>query len=230
MLELRSVTKVFKMGEQTFHALKGIDLIIKQGELLAIVGPSGSGKTTTMNIIGLLDRPTTGKHLLDGQEVSKLGVNKRAHLRNLRIGFIFQSFMLLPRLNALQNVSLPLLYRGVNRGEMRHRSLEMLEKMGIGKHWHHHPTELSGGQQQRVAIARALVGNPSIILADEPTGALDTKTGAEVLALLKKINQEEGATIIIITHDLEVAVQCPRVIHVRDGLIEEQESAIQEQG
>lgn len=222
MLQLINVTKVFEMGEQTFHALKGISLTVQQGELLAIVGPSGSGKTTTMNIIGLLDRPTTGQHFLDGEEVSHFTVNQRAHLRNLRIGFIFQSFMLLPRLNALQNVGLPLLYRGVAHGEIRKRSLAMLEKMGIGNHWHHRPSELSGGQQQRVAISRALVGNPSIILADEPTGALDTKTGEEVLALLKDINREENSTVIIITHDLDVASECPRVIHVRDGLIQEE--------
>lgn len=220
MLELSNVTKSFKMGGQCFQALKGIDLRVEQGELLAIMGPSGSGKTTTMNIIGLLDRPTTGKHRLEGQDVGVLSASKRAYLRNRHIGFIFQTFMLLPRLNALQNVSLPLVYRGLSYQEQRCRALEMLEKMGLEKHWHHRPMELSGGQQQRVAIARALVGIPRIILADEPTGALDSQTGSDVLRLLKKIHQEEKTTVIIITHDSEVAAQCPRVVHVRDGLME----------
>lgn len=221
MLKLNNVTKEYTMGEQRFLALKGINLTIAKGELVAIVGPSGSGKSTTMNIIGLLDHPTTGEYYLAGEEVSKVSVKRRAHLRNIHIGFIFQSFFLLPRLTALQNVGLPLMYRGVEKNEIRKRAMAMLEKVGMEQFWRHHPSEMSGGQQQRVAIARALIGNQSIILADEPTGALDTKTSEEVLNLLKTINREEQATTLIITHNFAVAAECQRTIRVRDGLIVE---------
>lgn len=219
MLKLIDVHKTYRMGNQTFEALKGINLSIEKGEMLAIVGPSGSGKSTTMNIIGLLDRPTKGQYFLSGDEVTKAGTSKRAVLRNKHIGFIFQSFFLLPRLNAMQNVGLPLIYRGLHKSVIREKAMAMLDKVAMAKYWHHRPSELSGGQQQRVAIARALVGQPSIILADEPTGALDSKTSSEVLALMTSINKREGATTIIITHDMEVAEQCPRIVRVSDGLI-----------
>jgi putative ABC transport system ATP-binding protein len=222
MIKLDNVTKVYEMGNQTFEALKGINLSVEEGELIAIMGPSGSGKTTMMNIIGLLDRPTTGSYYLAGKKVSKLSTSRRARLRNRHIGFIFQSFFLLPRLNALQNVGLPLMYRGLDRATIKKKAMEMLEKVAVGKYWHHKPTELSGGQQQRVAIARALVGRPSVILADEPTGALDTKTSDEVMGLIKKINVEEKATVVIITHDPAVSEQCPRTAHIRDGLLTDQ--------
>jgi len=221
MLQLRDVTKTYKMGSQTFDALKGISFTVETGEMLSIVGTSGSGKTTMMNIIGLLDRPTTGQYFLEGEEVSNITAARRTELRNRRIGFIFQSFFLLPRLNALQNVSLPLLYRGVSKKDIKKKSLEMLGHVGMEKFWHHKPTELSGGQQQRVAIARALVGSPSIVLADEPTGALDSKTSQDVLNVLMMMNQEFNATILIITHNEAIAKECPRTIHIQDGLITE---------
>lgn len=219
MLKLIDVKKIYRMGGQTFEALKGVSFEIADGELISIVGPSGSGKSTLMNIIGLLDRPTTGKYFLDEDDVTELSASKRARLRNLRIGFVFQSFFLLPRLNALQNVSLPLTYRGEHKRAIKKKSMDMLAKVGMDKHWHHKPTELSGGQQQRVAIARALVGHPSIVLADEPTGALDSVTSQEVMDLLKTLNRETNATVLIITHDPGVARQCHRTIHIRDGLI-----------
>ncbi|WP_423063361.1 ABC transporter ATP-binding protein [Candidiatus Paracoxiella cheracis] len=219
MIELRNVTKVYKMGSNTFEALKGVSIHIKSEELVAIIGASGSGKTTTMNIVGLLDKPTTGEYYLNKQETSSLMPNQQAYLRNRSIGFIFQSFFLLPRLTALQNVGLPLSYRGEDSRIINEKSLMMLEKVGMGGYSHHRPSELSGGQQQRVAIARALVGSPHIILADEPTGSLDSKTGQDVLDLLIELNRTEGTTVVIITHDAKVAEQAQRVIKLSDGLI-----------
>ena len=219
MIELRNVTKIYKMGPNTFKALKGINIHIKTAELVAVIGASGSGKTTTMNIIGLLDKPTSGKYYLNKKEVSSLTVNQQAYLRNRSIGFIFQSFFLLPRLTALQNVALPLSYRGDDRKIIKEKSLLMLEKVGMADHAHHRPSELSGGQQQRVAIARALAGNPHIILADEPTGSLDSKTGQDVLNLLIELNKTEGTTVVIITHDEKVAAQAQRIIKLSDGLV-----------
>lgn len=219
MIELRNVTKVYKMGSNTFEALKGFSIHIKSEELVAIIGASGSGKTTTMNIVGLLDKPTTGEYYLNKQETSSLMPNQQAYLRNRSIGFIFQSFFLLPRLTALQNVGLPLSYRGEDSRIINEKSLMMLEKVGMGGYSHHRPSELSGGQQQRVAIARALVGSPHIILADEPTGSLDSKTGQDVLDLLIELNRTEGTTVVIITHDAKVAEQAQRVIKLSDGLI-----------
>lgn len=219
MIELRDVTKTYRMGDNEFQALKGINMTVEKGELLAIIGPSGSGKSTTMNILGLLDKPTTGQYLIQGQDTSFLTPNEQASLRNKKIGFIFQSFFLLPKLTALQNVSLPLRYAGVTGRDLVDRPMAMLDRVGMAEFSHHRPNELSGGQKQRVAIARALVGEPTLILADEPTGALDSKTSDIVLDLL--IQQAEGTTVIIITHDPEVAQSCPRVIEIYDGLIKE---------
>jgi putative ABC transport system ATP-binding protein len=222
LIELKEVTKLYRMASETYTALKGISLNIERGELVTIIGSSGSGKTTTMNILGLLDHPTTGKYYLESMDTSTLSLNAVADLRNEKIGFIFQSFFLLPRLTALQNVMLPLTYRRNQPHSDRKnkkRALEMLTKVGMSQHISHKPYELSGGQQQRVAIARALVGAPSIILADEPTGALDSKNSHDVLQLLNDLNKTEGATIIIITHDPEVAQKSERIIKIADGVI-----------
>ena len=209
------------MGDSQYAALKGISFKVEAGELVAIVGSSGSGKTTTMNIIGLLDRPTTGQYYLNKEEVSTISKNKQATLRNRSIGFIFQSFFLLPRLNAVQNVGLPLTYRDMSAKAIKEQSQAMLEKVGVGSLSHHKPNELSGGQQQRVAIARALVGSPKIILADEPTGSLDSKTGLDILNLLTELNRTEKTTVVIISHDEKIAKQCDRIIKLHDGLITE---------
>lgn len=219
MIDLRDVTKIYQMGDSEFQALKGISLFIERGELVAIVGPSGSGKSSTMNILGLLDKPTTGEYFLDEQNTRDFTGNQLARLRNQSIGFIFQSFFLLPKLTALQNVGLPLFYANRAASEIKERAMAILDKVGMADYATHRPNELSGGQQQRVAIARALVGEPKILLADEPTGALDTKTSEVVMELL--IGMAEGTTVVIITHDMEVANQCPRVIKIRDGLIQE---------
>jgi putative ABC transport system ATP-binding protein len=212
------------MGKESYVALKGINLTITRSDLVTIIGSSGSGKTTTMNILGLLDRPSTGRYFLGGIDTSTIALDQLADLRNEKIGFIFQSFFLLPRLTALQNVMLPLSYRRNHPPDDhrdKNRARAMLARVGMSKHITHRPFELSGGQQQRVAIARALVGDPSIVLADEPTGALDAKNSHDVLELLKELNQTEGATIIIITHDPEVAKKSNRVIKIYDGLIKE---------
>jgi len=219
MIELVDVTKTYKMGESELTVLHGISLQIHSGELVAIIGPSGSGKSTMMNIIGLLDRPTTGQYYLNDSEVSQLSSDQLAELRNRTIGFIFQSFFLLPRMTAIQNVCLPLTYRNIPMNEIRKRAMKNLEKVGVGQLAKHKPSEMSGGQQQRVAIARALIGGPSLILADEPTGALDSFTSQEVMNLLIQLNTEEKATIAIVTHDPSIAEQCTRVIEVRDGKI-----------
>lgn len=219
LIEISNITKVYQLGDHELNVLKGINLTIAAGELIAIVGTSGSGKSTLLNILGLLDRPTTGSYHLNDQEVSTLADKELAKLRNQFIGFVFQSFFLLPRLTAVQNVGLPLLYRHTKNAESKQRALAMLEKVGMSNWAQHKPSQLSGGQQQRVAIARALVGNPRIILADEPTGALDSKTGQDVLNLFKVLNEQEKVTIIIVTHDANIAAQCQRVIHIQDGLI-----------
>lgn len=219
MIDFRNITKTFVMGETHFQALKGINIRIDEGELVAIVGESGSGKSTTMHIMGLLDRPTQGEYYLNHREVSSLTDNERAEIRNRQIGFIFQQFFLLPSFTALENVELPLTYRRLDSALIKERALTMLKKVEIDHHAHHKPHELSGGQQQRVAIARALVGEPKIILADEPTGALDSKTTHEILNLLVDLNQKNGVTVVMITHNLEVAKRCSRVIRIRDGLI-----------
>jgi putative ABC transport system ATP-binding protein len=219
MIELQHVTKVYQMGEVEVHALRGVSLDIEQGEFLTIMGPSGSGKSTLMNLLGCLDSPTDGSYRLQGEDVSHLTDRQLAHIRNREIGFVFQQFNLLPRTSALRQVELPLIYGGVGLGERRERAQAALEAVGLEERMGHRPDELSGGQQQRVAIARALVTEPSIILADEPTGNLDTKSGDEVLGIFQQLN-EQGITVIFVTHDPEIAAYSRRVIHIRDGLIE----------
>lgn len=219
MIQFDQVTKVYRMGDTSFEALHGISFTINRGEMVAIVGPSGSGKSTTMHIVGLLDKPTQGHYYLHDKDIKTYSKDELADLRNREIGFIFQGFMLLPRYDALHNVGMPLAYRGIDKKQRDERALEALAKVGMESFHHHKPTELSGGQQQRVAIARALVGEPSLILADEPTGALDTKTSEEVMDILFRLNQDEKRTIVMITHDTEIAAQLPRNIYIRDGHI-----------
>lgn len=219
LIKLEQVTKVYQIGDNTFTALKGVDFECHAGEMLSVVGVSGSGKSTLMNIIGFLDHCTTGRYFFGKQDVSNISSQDLATIRNQKIGFVFQSFFLLPRLNALQNVLLPLFYRGTPRPEAQKRALSQLEKMGVAHLAHHKPNQLSGGQQQRVAIARALIGDPQVILADEPTGALDSATSHEVMELFTRLNRDEGRTIVIITHDKGVSERCPRVVTIKDGKI-----------
>ncbi|MGB2813857.1 MAG: ABC transporter ATP-binding protein [Dehalococcoidales bacterium] len=216
MIELDHIAKIYRMGKVEVPALRGIDLTIKQGEMVAIIGASGSGKSTLMNIIGFLDQPTAGKYMLEGTDVSRLNDNRLAELRNKKIGFVFQTFNLLPRASALSNVELPLLYG--NGGQRHQRSLEALERVGLGERANHKPTELSGGEQQRVAIARALVNNPSLILADEPTGNLDSAATTEIIRIFCQLHQE-GITVILVTHEMDVATQTQRIIRLLDGKI-----------
>lgn len=206
------------MGDTVVNALAGVTLDIAAGEFTAIMGPSGSGKSTMMNILGCLDRPTAGSYMLDGQEVATLGDDELAITRNKKIGFVFQSFNLLPRMEALQNVALPLVYAGVGKEERTERAVKALEMVGLGTRMHHLPNELSGGQRQRVAIARALVNDPTIIMADEPTGNLDTRSGDEVMEIFRRLNGL-GRTVILVTHEPDIAEHARRVVHVRDGLI-----------
>jgi len=221
LILMEDIRKTYRMGSETIHALNGIDLRVNHGDFVAIVGPSGSGKSTLMNVMGCLDTPTSGKYLLDGADVTRLSDNRLAEIRNRKIGFIFQNFQLLPRLTALQNVELPLIYRGVPARERREKAVETLRRVGLGERLHHLPGQLSGGQQQRVAIARALVGDPPLLLADEPTGALDTKTSRDLLDLLQRLN-EEGRTIVLITHDPEVAARAKRIVRITDGTLAEE--------
>lgn len=219
LISLAGITKVYQMGEQFVHALAGIDLEIGRNEYVAIMGPSGSGKSTLMNIIGCLDTPTEGQYILNDRDVSRMTDNELAAIRNLEIGFVFQTFNLLPRVNCLQNVELPLIYAGVKRSVRRQRAADALVSVGLGDRIDHRPNELSGGQRQRVAVARALVNKPSLILADEPTGNLDTRTGAEIMELFRQLHQE-GNTILVVTHEEEVARHARRIVRLRDGLIE----------
>lgn len=219
ILDLRNITKQYTLGPVVVNALKGVSIQIHEGEMVAIVGPSGCGKSTLMNIMGLLDRGSTGEYYVNGKEVSTLDDNELSSLRNRTIGFVFQSYNLLARLNVLNNVSIPLLYRGMSKEDFTPICREMLNLVNMGDREHHKPNELSGGQQQRVAIARALAGSPSLILADEPTGALDVKTSEDIINLFTRLNKEEGITVVVITHDIEVAERCPRQIVLRDGLV-----------
>lgn len=223
VVDAKDLTKVYKMGEVEVRALRGASLKIKRGEVVAIMGPSGSGKSTMMNILGCLDRPTSGDYILDGAPVAALDDDQLAEIRNHKVGFVFQSFNLLPRQTALANVELPLRYSGVVEGR-RARAQEALEAVGLGDRVHHRPMELSGGQQQRVAIARAIVNKPAIIMADEPTGNLDSKVGKEIMTLLLNLNKESGTTLIIVTHDPTVGEQTQRIIHIRDGVVDDNHS------
>ncbi len=217
---MEGINKYYQMGEEQMHILKDIALTIEPGEYLSVLGPSGSGKSTLMNIIGCLDTPTAGSYTLHGSATQDLTEKELARIRSQEIGFIFQNSQLLPRLNALRNVELPLIYAGVPPRERRRRAVQMLERVGLSDRMYHMPNQLSGGQQQRVAIARALVGNPSILLADEPTGALDQATGKQVMALFSELNQE-GRTIVMITHDMNIAAYARRVVHIIDGVLTE---------
>ena len=218
LIELKDVYKIYPMGDETVHALDGVSLSIDQGEFVAIVGSSGSGKSTAMNIIGCLDVPTSGSYHLGGVDVSTMDDDQQAEIRNKMLGFIFQQYNLIPKLSVLENVELPLLYAGVPAEERRERAIHSLERVGLADKRKHLPSQLSGGQQQRVSIARALAGSPSVILADEPTGALDSRTGREVLGFLKKLNCE-GDTVVLITHDNSIAVRADRIIRLQDGRI-----------
>ena len=218
MIEVKGLKKVYQMGEEQVAALAGVDLRIERGEMTAVIGPSGSGKSSLMNILGGLDRPTEGQYIFEGVDVSEFSDDQLANFRNREIGFVFQSFQLLPRLTALANVELPMIYAGMPPGERRTRAKELLERVGLGSRTGHKPTQLSGGQQQRVAIARSLANAPRLLLADEPTGALDTHTGEEVMQLFKDLNKE-GLTVLIVTHDTEVAAETQRRITFRDGLV-----------
>lgn len=224
LIAMEDVFKKYTLAGETLNALDGITLTVNKGDFMAIIGPSGSGKSTLMNVLGCLDTPTSGTYTLDGAEVGKLSDNKLANIRNNKIGFIFQSFHLLPRLRAVENVELPLIYRGIPGRERSALAKEALEKVGLGDRMYHIPNQLSGGQQQRVAIARALAGRPPLLLADEPTGALDSKTSRDVIGLLKELNAE-GNTIVLITHDPKIAEQAQRVVRIQDGRLTEERSA-----
>lgn len=220
MIKIEDMYKVYQMGANKVYALSGINMHIKPKEFVAIVGPSGSGKSTLMNMIGCLDTPTSGKYSLDGNEVSSMKEDALAEIRNKKVGFIFQGFNLLPKLTAVENVELPLIYMGLGRRERYRLALESLEKVGLGDRFHHRPSELSGGQMQRVAIARALSSKPPLILADEPTGALDSKSGIEIMKILHELH-DSGKTIVLITHDNGLAVQAERIIRIQDGKVTE---------
>ncbi len=220
VIETRGLRKDYVLGAETIRALRGVDLTVRQGEITAIMGPSGSGKSTFMNLLGCLDTPTDGEYWLSGEDVSKLSERQLARIRNSRIGFVFQTFNLLPRATALHNVELPLIYAGQPTGERRRRAQESLDLVGLGDRMSHKPPELSGGQRQRVAVARALVNNPAILLADEPTGNLDSSTSAEIMEVLVRLN-DEGQTILIVTHERDVAAHASRQMHLRDGVIEQ---------
>jgi putative ABC transport system ATP-binding protein len=219
IIETQNLWKTYVMGDEEIHALKGVDISIEKGEYVAIMGPSGSGKSTLMNLVGCLDTPSKGSYLLNGKQVSEMNDNELARIRNEEIGFVFQTFNLLPRATALHNVELPLIYAGIASKERGERAREALMKVELGERMNHRPNELSGGQRQRVAIARALVNNPSILLADEPTGNLDSKTGVEIMALFERLHQS-GNTIVLVTHEPDIADHAHRIIHIRDGKVE----------
>ena len=219
MINVNELNKTYQMGDVQVHALNGVSFQIQRGEFVAVMGPSGSGKSTLMNLLGCLDTPTTGSYALDGNEVSQLDDTQLAAMRARKLGFVFQQYNLLPRQTALRNVELPLIYRGVSAMERHQRAAAALEIVRMGERMKHRPNELSGGQQQRVAIARALAGSPSVILADEPTGALDTKTSAEILDILQRLNRQQGLTIVLVTHEADIAAYAARVLTMRDGEI-----------
>ena len=218
MIELTNITKTYRMGDVEFTVLSQVTLTVQKGELIAIMGPSGSGKSTLMNIIGCLDRPSSGKYRFEHREISTLTDDELALIRNGKIGFVFQTFILLPRFSALKNVEVPLIYSGVPARSRKERAAPLLEKVGLGDRMQHKPTELSGGPQQRVAVARALVNNPPLLLADEPTGNLDSRSGEEILNILTGLNKQ-GVTVIIVTHDKDIAARCRRIINIKDGQI-----------
>jgi len=224
VIEVENVKKIYEMGVVEVHALAGVSFHVRRGEVVAIMGPSGAGKSTIMNILGCLDRPSEGEYTLDGEPVSQLNDDQLADIRNRKVGFVFQSFMLLPRQTALANVGLPMRYAGVPAKERHERAKKSLQAVGLGDRITHKPTELSGGQQQRVAVARALVNNPAIIMADEPTGNLDSKSGKEIMELLLNLNRERGTTVIVITHDEKIGAQAQRVIRLVDGLLVENDA------
>ncbi len=228
MIEINDVTKVYRMGEIEVHALRGVSLKVEQGEMVSIMGPSGSGKSTLMNIIGCLDQATAGEYRLENLDVGRLNDNQLAEIRNKKIGFVFQTFNLLSRTSALANVELPLLYSGTN--SRRQRAMAALEAVGLSDRVHHRPNELSGGQQQRVAIARALVNEPAIILADEPTGNLDSRSGEEIMTIFRQLNRERGITVVFVTHDPDIAAHTPRIIRLHDGVIVGDGVAVQRTG
>ena len=227
LIELRNIYKTYHIGALDIPVLRGVSLPVDRGELVALMGTSGSGKSTLMNILGCLDRPTSGEYWLDGQEVSQFSTDQRALVRNRTVGFVFQNFNLLPRTSAIENVMMPLSYAAENLSEReaRHRSTELLDRVGLGDRLDHLPSQLSGGQQQRVAIARALVNRPALLFADEPTGNLDSHTSEDVLAMFEQLNQEDGITIVLVTHDADVARHARRIIRIRDGVIENDASA-----
>ena len=227
LIQLRNISRIYQMGSVKVHAVRDLSIDIKDGELTAIMGPSGSGKSTLMNILGCLDQATSGEYLLDGINVSTLNDDRLAEIRNRKIGFVFQSYNLLPRTPAVENVEVPLIYAGISG--RRQRAVEALRAVGLGDRIHHKPNELSGGEQQRVAIARALINDPAIILADEPTGNLDTKTGLEIVGIFQRLNMERGITIVFVTHEADVASFTRRIIHMRDGRIEHNERVTNQQ-
>ncbi|HNP88777.1 MAG TPA: ABC transporter ATP-binding protein [Kouleothrix sp.] len=219
MIGVSDLHKTYQMGEVSVNALQGVSFTIKRGEFVAIMGPSGSGKSTLMNMIGCLDTPTSGSYQLDGEEIATLSGNDLSAVRARKLGFVFQQYMLLPRQNALRQVEMPLIYRGVRATERQRRAEIALNIVGMGQRMHHKPTELSGGQQQRVAIARALVGSPAVLLADEPTGALDTHTSEEIMRILQRLNVEQGLTVVLVTHEADIAAYAQRILTMRDGLL-----------